>query len=92
MIHNLPNELLELQYQGTQYYLLLSTLGTPYFTNMKHSNMDFSATVARYFSESLRVHFLWRRLGQRTRQMQVKNTIAAMNIKVIRHEMLFKRA
>ena len=57
IIHNLPNELLEWHYQGIRYYLLLSTPGTPYFSNMKHLNMNFSVTLARYFSESLRVHF-----------------------------------
>ena len=65
IIHNLPNELLEWQYQGIRYYLLLSTPGTPYFSNMKHLNINFSVTLARYFSESLRVHFWWRRLGQK---------------------------
>ena len=68
IIYNLPNVLLEWQCQGTRHYLPLSTPGTPYFSNMKHSNMNFSLTLAHYFSESLRVHLLWRHLGQRTRQ------------------------
>ena len=52
-------------WNGIRCYLPLGTPGTPYFSNMKYSNMNFSVTLARYFSESLRVHFWWRRLGQK---------------------------
>ena len=70
MIYNLPNVLLEWQCQGTRHYLPLSTKYTWYslFLKYEHSNMNFSVTLAHYFSESLRVHLLWRHLGQRTRQ------------------------
>ena len=61
----------------------LSTPGNPYFSNMKHSKMKFSATLA--------CCDVWVKVKEHDK-MQIKNTIAAMNMKVILHDVLFKRA